>query len=146
VHSTVAAGAIEWIREILVYRQAGRDPRAARGNRESEPLVAGGNRWLQPRVARARRTQENPGDPGGAKVGFDLAQRVHTMRSPRFSPLTRVLRSARLVRDARGNAMVEYAIVTGGVTLAGCVGLAVVGLAIVESFQFVRDLLLSPVP
>jgi hypothetical protein len=42
--------------------------------------------------------------------------------------------------------MVEYAIVTGGVTLAGCVGLAVVGLAIVESFQFVRDLLLSPVP
>jgi Flp pilus assembly pilin Flp len=78
------------------------------------------------------------------------------MRRPRLLRLERIrLLRARLVRfsrsypllgDARGNAMVEYAIVTGGVTLAGCVGLAVVGLAIVESFQFVRDLLLSPVP
>jgi hypothetical protein len=42
--------------------------------------------------------------------------------------------------------MVEYTILIGTMAIAGALGLVVVGLALVESFVFVRGLLLSGVP
>ena len=52
----------------------------------------------------------------------------------------------RLRFDARGMVSVEYAVLIGAVALAGATGLVAVGIAMVESFDFVRSLLLSPIP
>jgi len=51
-----------------------------------------------------------------------------------------------LLRDARGAVMLEYSIVVGTVALAGAVGLLIVGIAVLNSFGFVRELLLSAIP
>jgi Flp pilus assembly pilin Flp len=51
-----------------------------------------------------------------------------------------------LVRSERGAAAVEYSILVGCVALAGCVGLVVVGVALIDSFEFVRRLILVPTP
>ena len=51
-----------------------------------------------------------------------------------------------LYRDTRGSVMVEYTILIGTMAIAGALGLVIVGLALVESFVFVRGLLLSGVP
>jgi hypothetical protein len=51
-----------------------------------------------------------------------------------------------LYRDTRGTVMVEYVILIGTMAIGGALGLVVIGLAFVESFVFVRGLLLSGVP
>ncbi|HKO46849.1 MAG TPA: hypothetical protein VJV79_03960 [Polyangiaceae bacterium] len=48
--------------------------------------------------------------------------------------------------DTRGAVMLEYSILVGTVALACAVGLVVVGLAVLNSFGFVRELLLSSMP
>ena len=53
---------------------------------------------------------------------------------------------ARFSADARGTVTVEYAVLIGAVALAGATGLIAVGIAMVESFDFVRSLLLGPLP
>jgi len=55
------------------------------------------------------------------------------------------LRSS-LLRDTRGAALLEYSILVGCVALSGCVGLVVVGAALIDSFEFVRRLILVPTP
>ena len=50
------------------------------------------------------------------------------------------------LRDTRGALMLEYSIVIGTVALAGAVGLLIVGIAVLNSFGFVRELLLSAIP
>jgi len=53
---------------------------------------------------------------------------------------------ARLACDARGALLLEYSILVGTVALACAVGLLVVGIAMLNSFGFVRELLLSAIP
>lgn len=48
--------------------------------------------------------------------------------------------------DARGSVLVEYAVLVGAIALAGSLGLVAVGIAVVRSFDFVRALLLCPIP
>jgi len=48
--------------------------------------------------------------------------------------------------DTRGALLLEYSIVVGTMALAGVVGLLVVGIAVLNSFGFVRELLLSAIP
>lgn len=52
----------------------------------------------------------------------------------------------RLGKDTRGGAMVEYTVLIGAVAIAGSVGLIVVGIAVARSFDFVRGMLLVPIP
>jgi len=76
-----------------------------------------------------------------------LARRVNTMSkhdSPAAQRQTSRLRRLRL--DARGALMLEYSILVGTVALACAVGLLVVGIAVLNSFGFVRELLLSAIP
>ena len=59
------------------------------------------------------------------------------------------IRSSRcrsLLEDARGAVLLEYSILIGTMALAGAVGLLLVGIATLNSFGFVRELLLSAVP
>jgi hypothetical protein len=42
--------------------------------------------------------------------------------------------------------MVEYAVLVGAVAIAGSLGLVLVGIALAESFEFVRGMLLVPIP
>ena len=51
-----------------------------------------------------------------------------------------------LLEDTRGAVLLEYSIVIGTVALAGAVGLLVAGIAVLNSFGFVRELLLSAIP
>ena len=51
-----------------------------------------------------------------------------------------------LLEDTRGAVLLEYSIVVGTIALAGAVGLLLVGIATLNSFGFVRELLLSAVP
>jgi len=55
-------------------------------------------------------------------------------------------RLAELRADTRGALMVEYSVLIGFIAIAGSLGLIVVGLALVHSFDFVRGLLLCPIP
>ncbi len=55
-------------------------------------------------------------------------------------------RVAELRADTRGAIMVEYSVLIGVVAIAGSLGLVLVGLALVHSFDFVRGLLLCPIP
>lgn len=48
--------------------------------------------------------------------------------------------------DTRGAVLLEYSILVGTVALACSVGLLVVGIAVLNSFGFVRELLLSAIP
>jgi Flp pilus assembly pilin Flp len=55
-------------------------------------------------------------------------------------------RRGRLLFDARGAVLLEYSILVGTVALACAVGLLIVGIAVLNSFGFVRELLLSAIP
>lgn len=55
-------------------------------------------------------------------------------------------RVAALGADTRGALMVEYSVLIGVIAIAGSLGLVIVGLALVHSFDFVRGLLLCPIP
>lgn len=48
--------------------------------------------------------------------------------------------------DARGAVLVEYTILIGTLALAGIIGLIAVGIAVLNSFSFVRGLLLGAAP
>jgi Flp pilus assembly pilin Flp len=48
--------------------------------------------------------------------------------------------------DNRGAAMVEYAVLVGGVAIAGALGLALVGAEVARSLDFVRSMILCPIP
>ena len=52
----------------------------------------------------------------------------------------------RLAHDTRGSVMVEYTVLVGAVAILGAVGLVLVGIAVAESFEFVRGMLLVPIP
>jgi Flp pilus assembly pilin Flp len=54
--------------------------------------------------------------------------------------------AARLVDDTRGGVMVEYTVLIGAVAIAGSVGLVAVGIAVAKNFEFVRGMLLVPIP
>lgn len=59
------------------------------------------------------------------------------------------IRSSRcrgLLEDTRGAVLLEYSILVGTMALAGALGLLLVGIATLNSFGFVRELLLSAVP
>ncbi|HET9955597.1 MAG TPA: hypothetical protein VFQ61_13880 [Polyangiaceae bacterium] len=51
-----------------------------------------------------------------------------------------------ILRDERASASVEYLVLVGAVGLSASVGMVAVGVAILRSFDFVRALLLSPIP
>jgi Flp pilus assembly pilin Flp len=51
-----------------------------------------------------------------------------------------------LQADSRGAAMVEYAVLVGGVAIAGALGLALVGAEVARSLDFVRSMILCPIP
>ena len=55
-------------------------------------------------------------------------------------------RFRKLRLDTRGAVLLEYSILVGTVALACAVGLLVVGIAVLNSFGFVRELLLSAIP
>jgi Flp pilus assembly pilin Flp len=55
-------------------------------------------------------------------------------------------RVAELRVDTRGALLVEYSVLIGVIAIAGSLGLVLVGLALVHSFDFVRGLLLCPIP
>ena len=42
--------------------------------------------------------------------------------------------------------MVEYAVLVGAIALGGAIGLVGVGIAVVDNFELVRSLILSPIP
>jgi Flp pilus assembly pilin Flp len=51
-----------------------------------------------------------------------------------------------LRHDTQGAVMVEYTVLIGAVAIAGSIGLTAVGIAIAENFEFVRGMLLIPIP
>lgn len=53
---------------------------------------------------------------------------------------------AELRADTRGALLVEYSVLIGAIAIAGSIALVGVGLALVHSFDFVRGLLLCPIP
>jgi Flp pilus assembly pilin Flp len=59
---------------------------------------------------------------------------------PRFS------RRIRLARDTRGVVMVEYAVLIGIVGISCATAFVALGVAFVNSFGFVRGMLLVPFP
>lgn len=54
------------------------------------------------------------------------------------------LRSLRA--DEGGAAMLEYIILTAFIAFGGAIGLTALGVSIAKTFQFVRSVLLSPIP
>jgi Flp pilus assembly pilin Flp len=48
--------------------------------------------------------------------------------------------------DERGSVLVEYSVLIGSIAIAGALGLVAVGISLVRSFDFVRGLLLCPIP
>ena len=48
--------------------------------------------------------------------------------------------------DEQGALMLEYSVLVGTVALSCAVGLLIVGIAVLNSFGFVRELLLSAIP
>jgi Flp pilus assembly pilin Flp len=55
-------------------------------------------------------------------------------------------RIAKLRSDERGAVLVEYAVLIGGVALAGALGLILVGAEVARSLDFVRSMILCPIP
>jgi Flp pilus assembly pilin Flp len=66
--------------------------------------------------------------------------------TPRLALARLHLAGVRLNADQRGSVMLEYSILIGAVALAGALGLVAVGISVVHSFDFVRRMLLSPIP
>ena len=64
---------------------------------------------------------------------------MHSQHEPRFG-------FRKLILDTRGVVMLEYSILVGTLALAGAAGLVAVGIAVLNSFGFVRELLLSAMP
>lgn len=48
--------------------------------------------------------------------------------------------------DVRGALLVEYSVLIGAVAIGGSIGLVILGAAVVRNFDFVRGLLLCPIP
>lgn len=65
---------------------------------------------------------------------------------PRSSVATQRRWRSALLADARGAVLVEYTILIGTLALAGIIGLIAVGIAVLNSFSFVRGLLLGAAP
>ena len=63
-----------------------------------------------------------------------------------YSDYRQTTRSATLLRDERGALMLEYSVLVGTVALSCAVGLLIVGIAVLNSFGFVREILLSAIP
>jgi Flp pilus assembly pilin Flp len=61
-------------------------------------------------------------------------------------PFSRRGGAGRLLADVRGAVMVEYAVVVGAIALAGSAAVILVGAAVMHNFDFVRGLLLCPLP
>lgn len=54
--------------------------------------------------------------------------------------------AARLYEDTRGAVLVEYTVLVGAVALAGSLGIVLIGTAVAKNFEFVRGMLLAPIP
>ena len=67
-------------------------------------------------------------------------------RGATLRPTNWMDRVATLRADTRGALLVEYSVLIGVIAIAGSLGLVLVGLALVHSFDFVRGLLLCPIP
>lgn len=52
----------------------------------------------------------------------------------------------KLRSDTRGAVLVEYAVVVGGIALGGSLGLILVGAEVAKSLDFVRSMILCPIP
>jgi hypothetical protein len=48
--------------------------------------------------------------------------------------------------DTRGAILVEYSALIGGVAIAGAFGLVLVGAEVAKSLDFVRSMILCPIP
>ncbi len=55
-------------------------------------------------------------------------------------------RIAKLRSDTRGAVLVEYAVLIGGVAIGGSLGLILVGTEVAKSLDFVRSMILCPIP
>jgi hypothetical protein len=113
---------------------------------------AGGVRVRHERAAphSTRKWPICPTFPPSAGLASFLQTRLAVAMKHGFTPrlaLARLhLASVHLNADQRGSVMLEYSILIGAVALAGALGLVVVGISVVHSFDFVRRLLLSPIP
>jgi Flp pilus assembly pilin Flp len=59
----------------------------------------------------------------------------------------RILECLAVLRaDTRGAILVEYSALIGGVAIAGAVGLVLVGAEVARSLDFVRSMILCPIP
>jgi hypothetical protein len=81
-----------------------------------------------------------------AKDGIVLAQGYPVTRKSSLSLVGMQNGAKALYADNRGAVFVEYAVVIGAIAFAGSLGLIAVGIALVHSFDFVRGLLLCPIP
>ena len=80
--------------------------------------------------------------PGNTMTTHDQ----HQHSDPRETTHRGTSRLHDAVHDSRGAVMLEYSILVGTVALSCAVGLLVVGMAVLNSFGFVRELLLSAIP
>jgi len=71
---------------------------------------------------------------------------LQAARLARSSVASQRRRLAGLLADARGAVLVEYTILIGTLALAGIIGLIAIGIAVLNSFSFVRGLLLGAAP
>jgi Flp pilus assembly pilin Flp len=55
-------------------------------------------------------------------------------------------RIAKLRSDTRGAVLVEYAVLIGGIAIGGALGLILVGTEVAKSLDFVRSMILCPIP
>jgi Flp pilus assembly pilin Flp len=55
-------------------------------------------------------------------------------------------RISKLRSDTRGAVLVEYAVLIGGVAIGGALGLILVGTEVAKSLDFVRSMILCPIP
>jgi Flp pilus assembly pilin Flp len=129
------------------------------------------NHWLQVRSLVANRRETRPQRSGGwflglfgdlsptaprvVGVGLALALGLVVEGNPMGYHLSNIdshstdIESSKLRqawRDTRGAVLLEYSIIVGTVALAGAVGFVIVGIAVLNSFGFVRELLLSAIP
>jgi hypothetical protein len=81
-----------------------------------------------------------------AEDGIVLAQGSPMTRKSSLSLVGMQKGAKALYADNRGAVFVEYAVVIGAIAFAGSLGLIAVGIALVHSFDFVRGLLLCPIP
>jgi Flp pilus assembly pilin Flp len=55
-------------------------------------------------------------------------------------------RISKLRSDTRGAVLVEYAVLIGGIAIGGALGLILVGTEVAKSLDFVRSMILCPIP